>query len=215
MANNELPKKALVLDYPSNNPRTQNNTVERREVSAVAQGTKKKRPLSKRASDALLNEDGQTVKDYLIWDILVPAAKQTIADTVGGGIEMLLFGAPRRGRYQSSRNRGRTTVINYGSESLRARERSDLRDRDARNRARNDFDDIEFKLRSEAMDVLSQLVDLIEDYGSASVADFYALAGITANYTDQNWGWENLSKAYVDRTRTGYIIDLPRPILLK
>ena len=76
-----------------------------------------------------------------------------------------------------------------------------------RNRSRHNFDDIILDSRGEAEEVLSHLVDLVDDYGMASVADLYDLVGITSNFTDNKYGWTNLSSASVSRVRDGYLID--------
>ena len=45
-----------------------------------------------------------------------------------------------------------------------------------------------------------------------SVADLYGLVGIDSEYTDNKYGWTNLSSASIKATRDGYILDLPRPV---
>ena len=92
--------------------------------------------------------------------------------------------------------------------------RDDLEDRryiSRSARSRHDFDDIILETRGEAEDVLSHLVDLIEDYGVASVGDYYDLLGIESAFTDNKYGWTNVADGYIDRTRDGYCIRLPRP----
>ena len=71
------------------------------------------------------------------------------------------------------------------------------------------FDDIILETRWEAEEVLSHMIDLIENYGVASVADLYELVGITGSFTDNKYGWTNLSSATVSRVRDGYLINLP------
>ena len=56
--------------------------------------------------------------------------------------------------------------------------------------------------------------DLIETYGLVSVADFYDLVGVTGDYTDNKYGWTDLRNANVIRVRDGYMIKLPRALLL-
>ena len=91
------------------------------------------------------------------------------------------------------------------------RDRDKPRQVSKRNRARHNFDDIILESRGEAEEVLSHLVDLTEDYGMASVADLYDLVGVTSNFTDNKYGWTNVADGYIDRTRDGYCIRLPRP----
>jgi hypothetical protein len=55
---------------------------------------------------------------------------------------------------------------------------------------------------------------LIDTYGIVSVADFYDLVGITGNYTDNKYGWNNIHSASIVRVREGYMIKLPRALAL-
>ena len=80
--------------------------------------------------------------------------------------------------------------------------------------AATDFCDIVLDNRGEAEEILSQLVDLTIDYGAASVSDLYYMVGIASNHTDQKWGWKDLSSAYVARVRDGYMLKLPKTILI-
>ena len=56
--------------------------------------------------------------------------------------------------------------------------------------------------------------DILEKYGMVSVADLYDLVGVTGNYTDNKYGWTNLSNAEIVRVRDGYQIKLPRARVL-
>ena len=72
------------------------------------------------------------------------------------------------------------------------------------------YDDITFATRGDAESVLMRMDELIDVYGSACVADFYDLAGVTGNYTDNKYGWIDLQSATVIRMRDGYIIKFPK-----
>ena len=54
--------------------------------------------------------------------------------------------------------------------------------------------------------------ELIETYGSATVADLYDLVGITCNYTDNKYGWTNLRNAEPIRVRDGYMLKMPKAL---
>ena len=56
--------------------------------------------------------------------------------------------------------------------------------------------------------------ELMHHYKVVSVADFYDLCGITGNYTDNKYGWEDIRSATISHTRDGYIIKLPRAVPL-
>lgn len=176
---------------------------QRKKQEKVVQGKvrrKKKSEVSK-LKDIFISEDVEDVKSYIIMDVIIPTIKNTILDTVS----MCLFGDTAK------RSRNHNTVSynrDYSSAS-----RSGRTNRRNTTSSRYDFDDIIFDSRGEAEDVLDHMEDIMASYnGIVTVADFYDLAGVTGNWTDNNYGWTNLSRATVQRTRDGYIINLPKAL---
>jgi hypothetical protein len=179
-------------------------------IEKVAQGKRKKKPAAKKVGEAIIGEDMSEVKSYLIWDVLIPAVKDTIADLVKKGIDAMLFGgtqAPRNVHREGGRSRA--SYSDYYDRNKRGRD--DRRLRRPSRRAIHSFDDILFEDRFSAENVLSCMEDITMDYGMVSVADFYELAGEEAQYTDNKYGWGDVRDAEVVRTRDGWIIDLPKP----
>lgn len=78
----------------------------------------------------------------------------------------------------------------------------------------HDFEEIEFNNRQDASLILNLMYDRLQEYGSVSVAEFYAWADVRGNFTDQNWGWKDLTGAGPTRDhRTGrYVLNLPAPV---
>lgn len=66
--------------------------------------------------------------------------------------------------------------------------------------------------RELAKKVLDGMLDLINGPGKVSVSDYYQLAGISGRYSDEKYGWFDLTKVEVRRVREGYSLDLPRPV---
>ena len=58
------------------------------------------------------------------------------------------------------------------------------------------------------------MIEMIDTYDEVSVGSLYQLVGITPDFTDDKYGWTNLSTASVSRNRDGYYINLPRPQIL-
>lgn len=199
--------------FPSNSHRSRIEKEEPKKViTKVTSGkvVKKKKTFWRRMTDTLFGEDVESVSSYVIHDVLIPAAKNTLSDIVTGGIEMLLFGDRQTSRGQrAGRNRSYVSYNNYYRDDRRNDPQSA-----ARNRARHNFDDVIIESRGEAEAVIGNLTDLVIDYGMASVADLYDMVGISTNYTDNKYGWTNLSTARPVRVRDGYLLDLPRPMPL-
>ena len=51
---------------------------------------------------------------------------------------------------------------------------------------------------------------IIETYHILSVADYYDLVGVECNYTDNNYGWDDIRSAHIQAVSNGYIIVLPK-----
>lgn len=187
------------------------------EVKSVVQGqvTHKKPPARKRLRESLGLEETRTVGDYLVWDVLLPAAKETIADVVKKGIDVFLYGGT--GRYPADRRSGRpSSHVSYeGYYSKRGDYKSERSRYSYRGRAAMDFREFVFDDRRDAEMVLSELCEIVDTYGFAKVSDFYSLVGETErNFTDHGYGWDALGSASVERVRDGWVVDLPRPIPL-
>ena len=178
-------------------------TEQRKKQEKVVQGKvrRKKKSEVRKWKDIFISEDVEDVKSYIIMDVIVPTIKNTILDTVS----MCLFGDTAK------RSRNHNTVSynrDYSSAS-----RSGRTNRRNATSSRYDFDDIIFDSRGEAEDVLDHMGEIMDAYnGVVTVADFYALAGVTGTWTDDNYGWTNLSRDTVQRTRDGFIINLPKAI---
>lgn len=184
-----------------------NKLVERKERKPISKVTKGKVKVKKKSelhklADTFISEDAAKVKSYVIGDVLIPAIKKAISDIVTNGIDMILYGEAGHSKRSSS---SRISYSKYYDDR-----RDDRRSSTSASRSRYDYDDVIFETRDEAKEVLERMDELIDLYGVASIADFYDLAGITGNYTDNKYGWTNLASADVVRVRDGYTIKLPR-----
>lgn len=184
-----------------------NKLVERKERKPISKVTKGKVKVKKKSelhklADTFISEDAAKVKSYVIGDVLIPAIKKAISDIVTNGIDMILYGETGHSKRSSS---SRISYSKYYDDR-----RDDRRSSTSASSSRYDYDDVIFETRDEAKEVLERMDELIDLYGVASIADFYDLAGITGNYTDNKYGWTNLASADVIRVRDGYTIKLPR-----
>jgi len=223
-----LKEPRKIAEFPSNS-KASKEEVHEKKVKKVITGKviTKKKSLSTKFAEIVMGEgsDMHSVMGYVINDVLLPAAKNTISDMVSGGVEMLFFGTTngKRNRSSGGRDRSRTSYTSYSSgsyrESERDRDRDRNRDRESdrdrdrnRNRAKHNFDDIILETRGEAEEVIDSLLELVSQYGVASVSDFYAMVDMTSNFTENDYGWDNLNtdNTYVIRDRQGFIIHLPR-----
>lgn len=196
-----------MAEYKGNSHRSKEteNKEERQKLQPIAQGKTKKKSEVKKFADVFIAEDVTSVKDYILMEVLLPAAKKAISDIVTNGIDMILYGEAR------NKSKGRESRVSY-TKYYNDRERDYDRPQRSRGRYGYDYDDIILNTRREAEEVLDRMDDLIDNYGMVSVADLYDLVGITGNYTDNKYGWTNLRNADVQRVRDGYLLKLPKAL---
>lgn len=190
------------------------------EKVVVGEVVTRKKPFFRRFGDTFFTTRADVVADHVFWDVLVPAAKNMIADGASSFIDRMIFGeeAGPRGRASSviktvaggigtyaSNNQTPYHRINSGAPAPSSPGIS------YRGRATHDFKEIVIPTRPEAEVVLDNLFRRIVDYNSVTIADFYELCGITPNYTDDKYGWTNIQGSGILRVRDGFVLDLPRP----
>ena len=183
---------------------------QKKKIEKVATGktSVKKKPLGKRVSAAILSEDVQEVKSYLLWDVFIPALKDTIVDLIKKGADAVFYGGTTHpSNIKRSGNVSRASYAGYYNDNRR----SSSNRRHVNKRAAHEFDDIIFEDRRDAEEVLSNMIEITMSYGMVSVADFYDLAGVESDFTDNKYGWGELSDARVVRSHEGYFLDLPKP----
>ena len=209
-------KKSSISRTPSD------DDSERHEVKKIVTGSKKKKPLSTRFKETFLSEESDGIGSFILWDLLIPAAKDTFYDLVMGVLGISLYGdsSSRGGR---GGNRRSSNVIRGGYRDYAASSKVSNRDDDRRygRRNRRFVDDIaipdtydngrRIPARTNAMDVLKDMQDLIVDYGRCTVADYYGMVGQDWDPMDKNWGWTNLDRVTIKMIPGGdCILDLPQ-----
>lgn len=190
-------------------PSNSNNSKRPKRVTPVAQARLEEKR-GGRLRNALVAETGRALFEYVIYDVVVPMIKDAAAAT----FNRALYGDGRGYPVGRNTNYGRTDYGAYSRPRSDGSVRDPRRELSPRVKSQHNFDEVVFNDRAEADLVLERLMDLIDTYGVATVADFYDLAGISTDYPDNSWGWERLGGAAIRRTRAGYILDLPRPVTI-
>jgi len=210
------------MDYQGNSKKQSEKTeqpegIPEKKIEKVVSGDviQKKKPLGRRFKDIFFGGDFQGAARYIAADVLLPALRNLVVDASTKGIERIIYGeSSPRGRRPEYGPR-----VQYHSPFVR---REDPRVVDARSRVslpdqpqypfrpnRREANEIIIASREEAELVLERMVDIIDNYQVASLADLYELLGLPTAHTDNKWGWSNLNSASIRQIRDGYLIDLP------
>lgn len=181
-------------DFKSNSNKSKEFT------KKILKGTVKRKSEISKITDIFITKDIDSVKDYVVHDILIPEIKKIIEDIVVNSVGMILHGGDSVQVKKQSNNSYRSYY--------------DKKDRSVtKNRSVRSYEEAVFNTRAEANDIIDQMDELIDKFGFVRVSEFNELAGITGNYTDTKYGWTDIRNANVVRTREGYyIIKLPRAL---
>lgn len=191
------------MDYTSNSYKSrekndqETTVVDKPKVQKVVSGqVVTKKHSQNRLKDIFISKDAATIKEYIIYDLIVPTIKRIIV----GSLDIALNG-------------DRGSSYRYGSEKITYRDYASISKAPARDtyRAASDYYYDEFIIpdMGEAKAALSQLDDILATYHFVSVADLCETVGVSSKYTDNDYGWTDLRDAKIVRRGGGYVIDLP------
>lgn len=210
MAEVELPGNSNKSKSPEERPEVQRVT--------TSDVIRRKKPLGKRIGEAFSGDDARSVGSYILMDVLIPATKDLIVDVVIQSVQRSLYGSSRPVRNGSSNGGGHVPYNRYSNARTTSSSsgrppwgREEPRRMSRQSKSNHNFDEIVIQSRIEAESIIDSLRLLIDKYEVATVTDFYKCVGITSDFTDNDWGWYDLSGAAVVRIREGYLVDLPGP----
>lgn len=204
-----------MTDFPSNSkinkPEATPPKAPEKKIESVVTGTviQKKPSRTKRFLQMFGGGDARSAGEFVLVDVLIPALRNAIADSVSQGVEKLVFGEVRSA---SRAPKSPSSWTPYGTFS-----RSGAVSNPApvtlshQARATHNFDDIILGDRLSAENVINSLYDLLNQYEVVSVKDLYALLDVTSAYTDGSWGWTDLRGSDIVRVTQGYLLKLPKP----
>lgn len=161
-----------------------------------------KKPLLKRIADAFVATDGKDIKDYLVFDILIPGVKRGLEDVV----HMLLYNDKKSPRINRTRGESRVRRLEYNSIYDRRRDEDEmLNARTASGQA-----DLIFVTQDQAEAALDMVADRIEDRGFATLKFYNTITKQPTDWTQEHWGWRSVAGAKVTPVRTGWVLKMPR-----
>lgn len=182
----------------------------------VSSSTEPLKPsLMTRLVKGLIGPNGvRAIFRYLGREVIVPAIKDTVVNSITTGVNMAAYGEDR-GRYnnspgwnnpmRSSGVQGSRTYTNYSSAYHPT---SVIEPQPVNNPGR--VKEIYLFTHNDAKVVLDSLNSDIMNYGYARLADYYDYAGQpSTNYTDNSYGWRNLNSVRIIPVRGKYTLALP------
>lgn len=194
-------------DFPGNSKKSKEEVVKAKVDKVIDGPVKRSKPSFFRKAAGIIFSDvsEEDLRSELVFDYLVPTIKDTIVDMAKMFLDAVFYGSTTS-RKKSSGNK--PYKVSY----------SDYYEKDKRQTTTKpssyNFDEVTMSSRGDAEQVLDNLIDLTREYGQVSIGDFCDLVGIDHNFTDYRYGWSDLARTTISRTRDGYIINFPKPTKL-
>lgn len=191
----------------SNASKENNKPLDREPLAPITSNVKVRKEEERKSK--FFAEDARTVGGHVFTSVVVPGLQKLVSDIVKNGVDWLIYGskAPTQ-RSGGISNIGYTRYYDYNKSSTippipaSAAQRASV----------YTINEIIFDDRGTAESVLMNLKDIIARYGMVSVADFYDLIAQNHTYTDNKYGWTDLSQVGVERVRDGYAIGFPKAV---
>jgi hypothetical protein len=196
------------IDYVANTHKSK-QVIEPKVIEKVVVGevVKVKPSFGKRFKSIFISEDGRTVMQYVTADVILPAIRDLIVNTTIKGVERMVWGESSARRRQPTY----TSRVQYNAPVRRPQPAylPDQPPRGSLRQVRRETNDYILSTREEAEAALTQMIDIIEKYDSASIADLHAMMGLPSSHVDNKWGWTYLNNTEIRQVRDGYLLELP------
>lgn len=156
-----------------------------------------------------------SVTEYVIVDVMIPAARNLVFDVLSEGLKRKMYGDSVSRRYMPGSGSRVTSYTPYNRPVERrysplsgpVTQRRAIPERAAKHERENFI----LSSRQEAELVLERMNDIIDSYEIVSVADLNELVGLPTSHIDNKWGWTYLADVDIRQVREGYLIDFPLP----
>ena len=206
------------MDYQSNSDKSKEKAiVPEKKIEKVVTGEVVQRPKSigYKFKNIFFGGDVKSAARYVAGDVLLPALRNLLFDTVTEGFRRTIFGESsirRRPSEPGPRVSYHNVPINPSYQNatvISPRERARLPDQ-------HPFDKPDvmrmisvLTSRAEAEAVVEQMIDIIDKYDVVSLADLREIINQPSTPIDNKWGWTYLPAIEVRQIREGYLIELP------
>lgn len=201
-----------------NAPTTQNNEVKSR---VIVSGVKdREKNMLQRFADYFFIGDAQTIKEYAIKDVIIPAIKRTFRNLIMNSLDMTLFGEPGKpfesGYYGGggASKTGKYTSYSsyYGAPGTPKSSAIDTF------RKPTDYRKWLFASPNECEEIIGAMQAEIDTYDRVRLRQLCEWCGKPFSPADELYGWVDISGAtyrfVADPKGDGYVLDLPPQIIL-
>lgn len=205
------------MDYQGNTDKEKDAKGDKRIVKVVTgEVIRKPESLGRKFRNVFFGGDIKASARFVAADVMLPAFRDLLVDAIVNGAKGVIYGDTTfRRRTPEMRPR-----VQYSNPINRPsyRDTRDPRERRPylpdqphpyRNQMHIDRQEVVLARKEDAEIVVERLIDVVDKFEVASLADYYELVGLPSSHVDHKWGWTYLNDIEIRQTRDGYIIDLP------
>jgi hypothetical protein len=209
------------MDYQGN-PNKDKEKIPEKKIEKVVTGEviNKPKSIGRKFKDIFFGGELKAATRFVAADVILPAFRDLLVGAITEGTRRVVYGEsmyrrrPYEYRPRVSYNNPVSrpyTAYSYPRDPRDPRDRPNLPDQPSRSwrQDRPESNEIILSQRTDAELVVERLIDIIEKYEVASLADLYDLIGQPSSPIDNKWGWTYLRNVEVRQVREGYLIDLP------
>lgn len=203
------------MDYQGNSNKDKEPNVDlpKKDLEKVVTGNVivKPKTIRSRIKGIFFGGDIDSAASYVVSEVLLPALRNLVVETVSRGTDRLIYGesANRRRPGSYSPRVQYNNPINRGGSSQSRAYLPDQKPTDRWTQNRKSFEDVIVGSKSDADTVVERLIDIVDMYEVVSVAELYELLGLPSSHVDNKWGWTHLSSIEVRQVREGWRIGFP------
>lgn len=176
------------------------------------------RPTTKRFLGFLFAESPRELGRKIGRDIVVPQIKIGLEQAFSGFLSGMLWGnsgiRPPSGIVPGTVIHGGTNyrqISTAGASSLDQARQATVQHSTT---SSGNYKDVCCPTQQLAEQLLAKMYDLWNQYRLVTVADLYETAGLTPAPSDNSYGWTSLEGARITKAREGFVLELPRPVLM-
>ena len=207
------------MDLPNKDQTPTAQSVPKKDITPImSAGTAKavSRPSTKRFFGFLFAESPRDLGRKIGREIIVPRLKASFEEAANGFLSGMLWGGgtrPPSGIVSGTVIHGGTNYrqISTGAASSLDQARQAVTHTTT---SSGNYKDVCCPTQQLAEQLLAKMYDLWNQYRLVTVGDLHESAGLTPAPSDNSYGWTSIDGARIVKAREGFVLEMPRPVLI-
>ena len=190
----------------------------------------KKKPFTQKLKEAFISQDFRTAADGVNKNVIIPAVKKVIADSIANVVNNILFGTNYTNGNGIRINSSNWTWngVTYNGQNVNYSGYSKPVSQPAYSSLPSNlrYDQIEVQpnpaenetmmdAERKADEIIMTLRDILDRYQKVYIADVMEVCKLPTQSTQWNYGWTNLRDLDKIYTGTGFLLRFPNPTVLR